>query len=964
MDNFSSHSDSRASGPAHGSNYWQLLAAAADALEVGDFPAAERRYRDACDLRETSPGRRFVTEKIGDGVRRLFSRAAPAGPEAARSGRWPRANRAFRDAFATQGEGVVREGVRRAELRPEDDAETNQPILESALFLVARSRLFQEEPGSAVPLLKGLFRTASRTGRPFSVDLVRHDLPLTEEDRLWMARKGGELVEAFVEQGHLRPGGAEAEEWAEVFLQLLQSRYFGATGRLEEERAWLEARTADRLLARGAASVGLYRAYLLVHPEPGPRADEARVRMLELLANVHAMNFAVPRYAEALRSMQSAGLAPGSAAGGRYEDAIARIEHRRPEPDPSAPTTPAWASLALEPDGRVAIVFWWDNEPRDLAHWAPGEDADALEEFLAPCAGRLLAADAATLGAIDDTWPAAPAPWTAADYVAAVLESRLPAGGLESGALLRLALAETGPWRAGWRPDRGHAGLEPPHSSSLVEAWQQGSGAGAVQAGLHFLAVRSRVAAADLALRAGIGEMARRGDAASAFLYGFLILDSAAQRAVDATFEAWTLPLLWTRPDPLGWSGGGAAPALPEAGLRPDLGRSDLTIVTTGNPADVIAAWGEGKQKWRVVLDRLDRLESLGRVASSVVGPVTLIPPSGRVHDLAEALALLDELIASREPGADGLLALFHWTRLVETHNGDLLDFRQVRPRPVGALPLHDRYVERIAGLGTEAPALASGDGGDALRTWAGQFSQRVRKAGLVAGTAAQLSLVPAELDGMWGVFEGSDASWVFLDSAAVHWRLHRQGRVGIQELHALLHGRGRRHLSVLSAGVWQRTELEELLGTWLHVYGSAYCLGLTDTRAPVLRLVDRGVVPESRLQAADELAGQVSWIERRFAEEGAGTVRLPTTGRAAAFWSDVRSGELDLAGDRWHFLAPDGADAGLPRGALVVPVLHSLAGEDLPVAADDTRAAWAEADRQRREYLAWRRRLCALEIA
>jgi len=41
-------------------------------------------------------------------------------------------------------------------------------------------------------------------------------------------------------------GSAEAGEWARVVLQLLDPRYFGSAGRLEEERSWLEAVTADR----------------------------------------------------------------------------------------------------------------------------------------------------------------------------------------------------------------------------------------------------------------------------------------------------------------------------------------------------------------------------------------------------------------------------------------------------------------------------------------------------------------------------------------------------------------------------------------------------------------------------------------------------------------------------------------------------------------------------------------------
>jgi len=971
MENSKPRNASRASGPDHGSNYWQLLAAAEDALDVGDFPAAERRYLDTCDLRDTSPGRVFVTEKIGDSLRRLWRRGAAEVETAAQAGRWTRTSRAFVDRFKQDGEPVVREGVRLAELRPEDDAETNQPILESALFLVARSRIFQDEPASAVPLLKGLFRTASRTGRPFSVELVRHDLPLTEEDRLWMARRGGELVEAFVEQGHLRQGAPEAEEWAHVFLQLLQARYFGTTGRLEEERAWLEALTADRLVGRADSSVDLYRAYLAVNPAPGPRADEARVRLFELLGNIDAVNFPVPRYAEALGAMQAAGLAPGSAVSARYTEAVARLEHRRPDGHATGDhQAPAWGSVGVEREGRVAVVYWWDNEPRDVAFWSPGADTAALDEFLAPCAGRLLAADEATMAVVSGRWAADLAPWAATEFVAAIMESRLPATGLAPGVVLRLALAETSPWRSGWRVGLGHPLLEPPHSSTLAEAWQQGTAAAALQAGLAFLAVRSRVAEADLAVRAGIGEMARRGDPASRFLYGFLTLKSDTQRALDASFEPWTLPLLWTRPDPFGWSAtesgtvGTGGPT--EAGIRPNLGRSDLTIVTTGNAPAVLAAWGDGKQKWRVVLDRLDRLETLTQVAGGVMGPVTLIPQTGQVHSLQAALQLLEDLLAVTRPGADGLLALFHWTRLCETHNGDLLDFQQVRPRPDGAIALYERYAEVITEVATEQPSLAV-DGSldtDTLRTWGAQFSQRVRKAGLVAGTVAQLSGEARTMDSLWGVFDGSDATWVFLDSAAVHWTLYERGDIDIPQLHTLLHSRGRRHLSLLSAAAWQRSELEELLAAWLQVFGDAYCVSLTDTRAPVLRLADRGVRPQATLLAAEELAGQLTWIQRKFGEEGAGTVRLPRRGRPADFWRQIRSGQLPLGGADWRYLDETTATIGLPDAALVVPELISLAGDDAPVARHDTRAAWLEADTERAAFYDRRRQLCALEIA
>ena len=951
-------------------NYWKMLIAAEEALAEGDYSHGERLFHEASGLRDGSPGRVFFSEKITDGFKSLLKNAArSAEPKSAAPGRWSRRTFEFRKRFLEQGEHVVRDGVRVAELRPEDDPVTNQPVLEAALFLVARSRIFQEEPSSAVPLLKGLFRTACRTGRPFDFHLVRHDLPLTEEDRLWLAHKGGELFDVFIEQGRLNRGSPEAEEWARVVLQLLQPEYFGSTSRLAEERSWLEAVTADRLMGRAAASVELYRAYLGIGPVSGPRADEARVRLLELLGNTDRGHFPVPRYAEALNVLSGGGPAPSGPVAVRMKAARQRILHRRPSSGPAADASLAWASLALETAGRVTVIFWWDNEPRDVAYWSQGDDLGNLEEFLAPCDGRVVAFEENVRPWVKSTWQGSQAPWTVRDFLVAVMENRVPENGLDQETVLGLCLAETGPWRAGWDPEAGHPELEPPRSSSLLEAWEEGPAAGALMAGLGWLAVRNRVADGDPALRAGIGELAHRGDPASRFLYEFINMESHGGPGLDSSFQPWTLPLLWTRPDPFGWSAAGTPSrrensASPDPGLRPDLGRNDLAIVSTGDPTAVLAAWGDGRQKWRVVLDRLDRLEALAQVAGGVIGPVTLIPPAGTVHSLSAALEFLESLLTDVRPEEDDLLPIFHWLRLIETHNGDLLDFRQVRPRPQNRFPLYDRYAAEIEKLVREEPQL---DHEGHLDTWAGQFSQRVRKAGLVAGPVDHLAVTPEKLDSLWGVFEGSDASWVFLDSAAIHWTLLRSGGVGIQEIHALLHTRGRRHLSLLTGSVWLRSELESLLGTWLQVFGNPYCLSLTDGAPPVLLLADKGIQPEARLLAGEALASQATWVQRAFAETGGGSVQLPAAGRSAAFWTSVSRDEVDLGIEKWNFLNPVGEDSRenyQAGGLLAVPVLASLESEAIPAANSDTRADWVRADTERENFFAWRRKICALEIA
>ncbi len=928
-------------------SYWHLLDDAEGALGRGDLPAAEGLYLAAEQRRDGSPGRVFLTESLADGLRRLLRGRHPPEDAAAAAGRWERRATTFRGDFLTAGERAVRDGVRLAELRPEDDAEANQPVLETALFLVVRSRLFPEEFASAVPLLKGLFRTAARTARVFDVRLIRHDVPLTEEDRLWLARRGGDLLEIFLDQGRLERGSGPAREWAAAVLQLLQPRYFGSSGRLAEERAWLEAVTADRLQGDAEASVRLYRAYLQTNPEPGPRADEARVRTLELLANVDAAHFPVPRYEEALGALQSAGLAAGSEQAGRYGTAVARIEFRRPEPGAGA-VPAAWASAALGGDGTVTVVFWWGAEPRDLARWTPGNDPSALDLFLEPCGDRIVARDVATLAAVGDCWDEAPAAWPVGSFVEALAEPDLPRSGLDEATLRRLAAGERGPWRAGWRRELGPPDLRPADDWATDPRADTGLGR-ALLAGLAVLALRTRVAQGDPSLRAGLLALAGRGDAAAGVLHRLLTVGDEAARAMDASFAPWTVPLLWTRPDPFARPGRGAGAAETAATSHPDLGRNDVAVVTTGDPAAVLAAWGAGRSRWRVVLDRMGRLAELAPAAADVVGPVTVIPHDGLVHRLDAALARLDDLVRTRsapDDPAEGLLAVFHWTRVVSTHNGDLLDFRAVRPWHAGAFPLYDRYAASVADLPREEPSLAGGDGGDG---WGAQFGQRARKAGFVAGHVDQLPRDPARLDALWGVFEGSDASWVFLDAAAVHARLAAAGEAGLPTRHDGLLQRGRRHLSLLTGAVWCREDLEDLLGRWLGALRAHLPPGPDrPAHAAAWPWPTGAPVPGGRRLGAEALAAALAHVVETAADGPRRLVAVPDGATARAFWRAARDGRFAVPTDSWDLL--EDAGTGPPAGTaavLVVPELAALQRE-LPAPAGPDAADWRAADAER----------------
>jgi len=928
-------------------NYWRILERADQALAGDDFVTAEQLLVEARLTRDESGGRVFWTERLADGMRRLLHGIADRGDRTPPAGRWPAAVAGLQTRYRERADATVREAVRLADLRPEDAAEANQPVLESALFLVTRSTLFGEEPSSAVVLLKGVLRTSRRTGRLCDVSLLRHDLPLTEEDRLWLARRGYSLLTEMAADPWVETDGDPADErrqWAAALVRLLHESYFGSVSRLQEERAWFEVVITDHLLDDAPRAVELYRAYMALNPEPGDRSDEARVRTLELLVNATGQHHPVPLYGEAQQSLRSAALAPGSALTTRLAAVLGLIELRRPAAQPSL----AWASAAGTP-GHLVFITWWGDQPRDVALWAPGAPTDALATFLAPCAGRVVWADPAMAAALpdDQAWATG---WPVEPFVVALLEPNLPPEGPSAEVRRRFALGEAGAWRADWNRLHGHPLLEPPRRADRLDAERNDGVSEAVGAGLLWLACLSRIHRADPALRAGCGELARRGDAAAEFVYSCLVLGDDTRRAVDASFQPWTLPLLWTRPDPLTDVGGEAAdwPRLD----RPDLVGSPVAVVTTGNPAAAAVAWAGGQRRVRVVVDRLERLDAVAPLTSSAYGPVTLVPPAGQVHDLSTALGLLEELLTREiaDDADDRLLALFHWVRLVESHNGDLLDFLAVRPRPGHAVGLYTRYSELVSDLPKVLP-LQTDDTGEV--SWAEQYSQRVRRSGLVVGQIDSLVPVVGRLDDTWGVYDGSDAAWLFLDSAALHWQLLSRGEKQLQRLHTVLATRGRRHLSVLTAAVFARTELEEQLTRWLVPYGAPYRLVLDDVAAPRLFLAAAGVAPDARLLPTACGAGQLARLAVVGAAGRSCLVRLPAEGVWRDFWDDALAGAFGTLPGRPRAVPEK------PAGEyLLVPELVAFAGAMKPWSRD-----WQRADRTRRTRAEQVRAVCSLEI-
>jgi len=907
-------------------NYWQLLATAHEDLAAGRFRAAESALEAAEHARAEDRRRVLLTETLPDGLRRFWRRARHQ-EQAAAPGRWTRAREDFVLAFGDASEAELVRASRRLDGDLHHEPESTRALLERALYLSVASRLAARRlPVS--PLVAAIFDLLPLTGRLCAPDLVDPAGDLDPGTRLAIATRACDHLD------RLPP--ADRAAWCERLLAVLD-----AAAPTSADTLWLAARLADAHAPDAGTVLGRWQACER-DEMTGRQRDWSRLRRLEILAGRDPRRPAVPRPAAARALAATLPRSGDDELAARARQATALLDHRHPV----AGTDRRWLSAAAADDGTVHAVCWWGEEPRDVAVWRPAEPCDDLVALVKAAGGRLVWRGAAVPDAVVARWDEDVRGRPLDPLVEAILEPLLPRDGWQEPLGRRLALARCGPWRQHWREDLGHPLLQPPGQDGRF-APAQSAVEPALETGLLWQAVLHRIDTSDPALRAGLGELGRRGAAAASFLHAAAVLGAPQKAAMDAAFAPWTLPLLWTRPDPLGVTGEAGGELDP---AREDLAGQDVAVVVSGRPGHVLAAWGPDERRWRVVLDRADRLRELRRQVREAYGPVTVVPPGGTVHDLSAALALLDALAA-----ADDLLAICHWIRLVESHNGDLLDLHTLRPRAPGACPLYDRYAERIAGLPRQAvPTLGVPDDG----SWGAQYAQRVRRSGLVAGLAGDLPPTPAALDAVWGVFDGSEAAWVFLDSAAIHWQLLGREPGFLRSLHALLVARGRRHLSLLGGRSWCQDDLAAWFAATLAPYGRPYLGDLGDAQPARLRLVGAGCLPGSRLAGAEAVAAPLAHL----AGAAAGTVVVAPRGPGAGLWQAAAAGRF---GDvPWRLAEHPPATA----SRVVVPVLSGLAPLDQvaapPPAAGDPLAAWQAADRAREQARAQARQLSALECA
>jgi hypothetical protein len=951
-------------------SYWDALAIARERLAAGAIVEAEAAFATALELRERSPGRVFLSETVTDAARRLWGRARHAEADVHSPGRWPAAAETFRADYLERAGAAVAAALSLGVFPAGGSAgapAADFELLTTALRLTTASRLHPSDGAAAARLLPATVVAACRVGRPLDPALIRADLPLAEADRVALAAQVEGWLDALAAAGKVAPAGRIA--LAQAVLRLLDTAYFSPSGPFHAERIWRVARLTDAHAGDAAAAIPLYRACLTL-PEPArPRAEAARVRLIELLANLDAQHLPVPRHDEA-RALLDAGPPADGAVARRFDAARRALERRSPADSP----TEAWASLAMSSQG-LTCVLWRDEEPRDVALWQAGDDPEVLRRFLRPCRGRLVRWDdgrRGLWGELGDDCAGEPV----GPFAAALLESQLPSEGLTSEIATRLRRLQEVAWRATWEPQTGHPLLAPPAGDAIPAGTCVVSDASrpttaaeltdALDAGFHWLACLARLRGLDPRTRAGVRRLGSRGDRAAAFVARFQAAGQSGSLDGVAADAGWRLPPLAERPDPE--LGAVSAEVVEGWPARPFAAAA--LLLASPRPAAALRAWGAEQAVWRVVLDQTARLADLAAAASGRRG-ITLIPPGGEVHALRAALAWLEALPAA-DPAAPravepDLLPLYHWLRLSESHNGDLLDTLRLRPRATGVLPVVDRH----AALADSLPRVIPGAAG-ATDLWAGEYTARARQSCVVAGPPSRLRDPDPIRDAVWGVREGGDAAWVFLDSARIHWQLRRAGLARPEELHATLARRGRRHLSLVRDGCFLGDDLAELLTAWLAPYGLVEAsLDGHGEHAP-LALACGGVSPDARVLADEAGAGGLGHVTRLMSAGERPVVALPAVGSGVvAMWRAFAAGRLSLAAgsgppdclDPAELWSEEVTSASLAGARLVVPVLDSLGAADHVRPSADRPVAWAQADRERAAALADERRLCSLEV-
>lgn len=910
-------------------HYWDQLAEARRWLESGEYHQAEQAYTMARRLRDQSPGRVFLSEKMGDTARKLWRglRSRPADAE----GRWQQETADFVIEFRRHSQTLIEAAASRS-ASGDPTTTLDYRTLSMTVYLLSVSELTRRSEYDPAQLVLASLRSALLNGILPPAWLIPEAVAYSPDYRL-------EIADVVVSHLHRHQGAVDSEDivrLTQTAQRILEPMHFQATPEHHRRRAWISARLTDSLRAEPLAIVAAYREFLGYCENPSPESDIALVRSMGLLCNADDCHLDTPDYAAALELSKSIA-ACSEASRLRLQELADLIAQRRPS------HRRVWASLH-EDQQRQCVILWDHDHPCDVFWYRAGWPTEPIQAALAETicvvnSGSIVSNNYNNIG-IDE-------------YIEILHESQLPEIGCGGDVVSRLAEAFVPDW------DLGLAGAAPhPLLDSGGQTFDPAVSR-ALAVGLAWLSCLDILNQSHCGLRNGIRRLAKVGDRPSRRLCDFL--DPELMEQPD-----WQLLPLDERPSPrIGFN----RDSLSSQAHRFPVEK--VALVYTGQPAQAAADWPSAETHARLILDSLTRLyEMAGYLDQAEL--LTILPISGAVHNSLQALGSLENGWFGSQSHIKGhaFLPLLHWCRISRTHNGDLADFHLLRPRADGALPLHDAYRSLLTQMPVES-LIKTGiaRAGTSDPDWHYELSERARQSAIVAGWLEYLPDTVTDLPTCWGSADPADITWIFCDSAAVHWRCIRTG-LDPRRLHVVLSSHGRRHLSLISGGVFLNDDLTALMSEWLAPYGKLERVKLQDVRPPLMRLASCGIDPDASVELVAAGAGLLEHIRKGLDGGASLAVLLPGSGVPGLFLNAVASGEVSagITGDvifetterLWSrsVKGPLFADR-----RLLVPMLESLnmytdADQDVDL------AAWPAVDRQRNRALVEIRRLCALEIS
>jgi len=897
-------------------SYWRVFKEASQALEQGSFALAEKQYLESVRLREQSPTTVFITESVLGKVSAMFKKKST---DKSALGKWELAKASFLKLFNQSGIASIDLII--------SDADTNQftqtSIMSEALFLVSGSTLYEENFISVAELLKIAFNTTLQTEKLVDLSNLPEGLDIIASDRMELARIAIEILTDSPALAGEVTGRRRALTLGKFAQSILDDSLFPAGTIFDSDRLFYCAKLSDLVEDDSRYSAELYCRYLSTVDNWNQDSLNASLRAMVIFANIDKQYMHVPDYSAARSVPSPTGL--------DINYNTTRKEIRDTIRDRAGDKNGIfWASVTLE-QGRWVFVIWSRSVPVDVISWAHPEDDQRLIEYLAKCEDRIICRDGT--GGPVSTKPLV-------SFLTALCEKDIPAAGITPEFLTVQA-------------ENMHRQIQSTSSKSVKHPafndTKETFADRAVEAGYLWLGCINRIRTTHAAFRLGLHQMARRGDQASLFLQQFLDPELIeTEEWPSLALAERDLPDLFSRYQ---------VESVPQL-VNAELASQEAAVISTGKPLDVLAAWSDSRSRLRVVIDCYQKLLDTTSVLAEKPGLITWLPENASVYSYEESMQLLVGLISVNAEELN-LLPIFHWSRIIETHNGDLADFVVARPRTSGVIPFYEDYLERIQDL-TLVPLSDS----NIENIWVREMIDRLEDSTSVIGVAGLLDQDVILNDMRWGC-ASSSVDWVFLDSSVIHWQMYETSKLLPVKYHRQLSARNSTHLSLLTTAHFLRQDLIKQISDWIVPYGENFTMAINDQVPPVLKLAVMGIVPDATVGIGSIASSLLSYVGNESSNVRPNLVIGPRAGPLAECLSAVLPG-FDGESSSTSLISQNElwADNYVVNNLqFIVPKLTSLDIDISESKVTEAQQQWYFGDQKRFLLLEEMRIACALEV-